>query len=83
MFYYGISTKNNEKDLKIANLKPLTENILTECPCNNIVEQFLSAPSAQISLVLHTQHQPARLRLQTFSFLLGSHIGACYYMIDQ
>ena len=35
IFYYGISTKTNEKDLKILFYSPLTENILTECPCTN------------------------------------------------
>ena len=28
-FYYGISTKTNEKDLKYLIYSPLTENILT------------------------------------------------------
>ena len=33
IFYYGISTKTNEKDIIIPNLQPLTEKVLTECPC--------------------------------------------------
>ena len=31
IFYYGISTKTNEKDLKILIYSPLTEISLTEC----------------------------------------------------
>ena len=33
IFDYGISTKTNEKDIKIPKLQPLTEKVLTECPC--------------------------------------------------
>ena len=33
IFYYGISIKTNEKDLKYLIYSPLTEIILTECPC--------------------------------------------------
>ena len=39
IFYYGISTKTNEKDLKIPHLQPLTEIILTEWP--GISTQYL------------------------------------------
>ena len=43
IFYYGISTKTNEKDLKHLNYSPLTEKVLTECPCTTgiIYSRFL------------------------------------------
>ena len=33
IFYYGISTKTNEKYLKSLIYSPLTEKVLTEWPC--------------------------------------------------
>ena len=41
IFYYEISSKTNEKDLKIPNLQ--TEKILTECSC--ICGQNIMNPS--------------------------------------
>ena len=65
-FYYGISTKTNEKGIRIRNYSPLTEKVLTECPC--ISELFYVVPYS----VHFASHSERSSIITSVTFLIRS-----------